>query len=83
MKSSGKRRAMELAARIIDADYPGQVERLMTLSLESYDWNCPQHIIPRFTKDMVDLAAKPLQDEIARLTAENEELREKLGSQNG
>ncbi|GAB5483225.1 MAG: pyridoxamine 5'-phosphate oxidase family protein [Parasphingorhabdus sp.] len=68
----------ELAARIINADYPGQVERLMTLTLESYDWNCPQHIIPRFTKDMVDLAAKPLQDEIARLTSENEELRARL-----
>lgn len=69
-----------LAQKIIDDDYPGQPERLMTLSLESYDWNCPQHIIPRFTKDMVDLAAKPLQDEIARLTTENDELRARLES---
>lgn len=66
----------ELAGRIIDADYPGEPERLMTLSLESYDWNCPQHIIPRFTKEMVDLAAEPLQEEIARLTAENKALKE-------
>lgn len=69
----------ELAERIIDSDYLGEPERLMTLSLESYDWNCPQHIVPRFTKEMVDLAAKPLQEEIARLTAENEALRAKLG----
>lgn len=69
----------ELAERIIDSDYLGEPERLMTLSLESYDWNCPQHIVPRFTQDMVDVAAKPLQEEIARLTAENEALRAKLG----
>ncbi|QTD57070.1 pyridoxamine 5'-phosphate oxidase family protein [Parasphingorhabdus cellanae] len=69
----------DLAQRIIDTDYQGQPERLMTLSLESYDWNCPQHIVPRFTKDMVDLAARPLQEEIARLTEENEALRRKLG----
>ncbi len=69
----------ELAERIVDSDYLGEPERLMTLSLESYDWNCPQHIVPRFTKEMVDLAAKPLQEEIARLTAENEALRAKLG----
>lgn len=66
----------ELAERIIDTDYLGEPERLMTLSLESYDWNCPQHIIPRFTKEMVDLAAEPLQEEIARLTAENKALKE-------
>ncbi|MEP2103801.1 MAG: pyridoxamine 5'-phosphate oxidase family protein [Parasphingorhabdus sp.] len=70
----------DLARRIIDSGYQGQPERLMTLSLESYDWNCPQHIVPRYTKEMVDLAAKPLQDEIARLTAENEKLRAKLDS---
>lgn len=68
----------ELTARIVDPGYPGQPERLMTLSLEAYDWNCPQHIVPRYTKDMVDAAAAPLQDEIARLTAENDTLRRKL-----
>ncbi|MEM8918081.1 MAG: pyridoxamine 5'-phosphate oxidase family protein [Pseudomonadota bacterium] len=65
----------ELTRRIVDRDYPGEPERVMTISLEAYDWNCPQHIIPRYSKDMVDQAAKPLQDEIARLTAENETLK--------
>lgn len=68
----------ELVRQIVDTDYQGQPERLMTLSLESYDWNCPQHIVPRFTQEMIELAAKPLQEEIARLTAENEALRVKL-----
>lgn len=68
----------ELAQQIIDPDYQGQPERLMTLTLESYDWNCPQHIVPRFTQEMVDVAALALQEEIGRLTAENEALRARL-----
>lgn len=68
----------DLTRRIVDRDYPGEPERVMTIALEAYDWNCPQHIIPRYTKDMVDQAAQPLQDEIARLTAENEALKARL-----
>lgn len=68
----------DLTRRIVDRDYPGEPERVMTIALDAYDWNCPQHIIPRYTKDMVDQAAQPLQDEIARLTAENEALKARL-----
>ncbi len=31
-------------------DYPAQVERGFVLRLEGFDWNCPQHITPRFTE---------------------------------
>lgn len=64
-----------LTDKVLDGDYVGKPERVMTLALEAFDWNCPQHIVPRFTQEMVDHAAKPLQDEIARLTEENEKLR--------
>ena len=30
-------------------DYTGQVERLVTLKVLAFDWNCPRHIIPRYT----------------------------------
>ena len=43
----------ELAARLGDPDYPGKVERLITLRIEAYDWNCPQHIVPRFTEEEI------------------------------
>ena len=64
-----------LTEKVWDRDYIGKPERVTTLSLEAFDWNCPQHLVPRFTQEMIDHAAKPLQDEIARLTAENEKLR--------
>ena len=43
----------ELAKRLSDPGYPGKVERLITLTIQAYDWNCPQHITPRFTEEEV------------------------------
>lgn len=31
------------------SDYPAKPERMLLLHIEAYDWNCPQHISPRFT----------------------------------
>lgn len=63
---------------IVDEDYPGKVERLITFDLFAYDWNCPQHITPRFTKATVQASLAELQNELERLNKENEELRKQL-----
>ena len=34
-------------------DYNGQIERLVTLKVEAFDWNCPRHITPRYTVDEI------------------------------
>jgi predicted pyridoxine 5'-phosphate oxidase superfamily flavin-nucleotide-binding protein len=33
----------------VDSAYRGRVERGLLISIEAFDWNCPQHITPRFT----------------------------------
>jgi len=38
-----------LAERLIMPDYSARVERLVLIGVEAFDWNCPQHITPRFT----------------------------------
>ena len=48
------------------------------LHLEAFDWNCPQHITPRFTEAEIDAALTPVRARIAQLDAENNLLREKL-----
>jgi ferredoxin-NADP reductase len=48
-------------------DYQARVERAMIITVEGYDWNCPQHITPRFTKAEVEQAVAPLLAEIERL----------------
>ena len=40
----------DLAARLVSADYRAKVERLITFEIQAYDWNCPQHITPRYTE---------------------------------
>ena len=47
----------ELAARLVEPDYPARVERLVLLHVVAFDWNCPQHITPRYTLE--ELAAAP------------------------
>ncbi len=39
----------DMAERLTMADYPARVERLALITVEAFDWNCPQHITPRFT----------------------------------
>ena len=41
----------ELAAQLSDPDYRAKVDRLVTLTIQAYDWNCPQNITPRFTEE--------------------------------
>ena len=41
----------ELFAALVPEDYPAVVERLVLYHVVAFDWNCPQHITPRFTAD--------------------------------
>ena len=50
-------------------DYRGRVERVAVIEVEAFDWNCPQHITPRFTEAEVRSAVQPLLDRIAELEA--------------
>ena len=60
--------------------YKAKPERVFVLHLEAFDWNCSQHIMPRFTEDAIDAALSPVRARIAQLEAENKMLREKLSS---
>jgi predicted pyridoxine 5'-phosphate oxidase superfamily flavin-nucleotide-binding protein len=54
------------------------VERAILIHIEAFDWNCPQHIAPRFTQAELEPALAPLRERLANLEAENAELRSKL-----
>ncbi len=59
-------------------DYKAKVERIYRMRLAAFDWNCRQHITPRFTEEQVAEAVKPLRERLAELEAENAELRARL-----
>ena len=65
----------ELAGRLALPGYKGKPERMFLLHLETFDWNCPQHITPRFTLAEIDTAVSSLRTRIAELEAENQALR--------
>ena len=58
-----------LAALLVDEDYGAKVERGLIVEIDSYDWNCPQHITPRYSGNEIDRFVKPLKDRIAALEA--------------
>jgi uncharacterized protein len=68
----------ELAARLIEPGYRAKVERGLILRLEAFDWNCPQHITPRFSEAELAPALKPIRARLEVLEAENRALRERL-----
>jgi uncharacterized protein len=65
----------ELAARLATPGYRGFAERGFTLRLQAFDWNCAQHITPRFTANEVQAAVAPLVARVEALEAENRRLR--------
>jgi uncharacterized protein len=69
-----------LAEKLALLGYGAKVERFFLLHLEAFNWNCPQHITPRFTESEIDAALTPVRAHIAQLEAENKMLREKLGT---
>jgi predicted pyridoxine 5'-phosphate oxidase superfamily flavin-nucleotide-binding protein len=64
-----------LAASLAVPGYDAVVERAVIVSVEAFDWNCQQHITPRFTAAELEPHLSVLRDEVAHLRAENEELR--------
>lgn len=62
-------------------EYKFKPERMMVLHVEAYDWNCPQHITPRYTFEEIQAAFAPQRELIAKLEEEVKELKQKLKQQ--
>jgi predicted pyridoxine 5'-phosphate oxidase superfamily flavin-nucleotide-binding protein len=56
-------------------NYGGKAERVMLLHLEVFDWNCPQHITPRFTETELAQAVGLISQRMSALEEENRRLR--------
>ncbi len=47
----------DLVARLEIPTYRARVERAVVMTVEAADWNCPQHITPRFSADEIAVLA--------------------------
>ena len=62
-----------LDARLLTAGYKARSQRAMTIHVEGFDWNCPQHIPYRFEAEDVERA---LAERDARIKALEQQLAE-------
>ena len=72
LKILGHARAVEDPAtvtRLAVEGYQAKVERGLLIEVAAFDWNCPQHLTPRFTEAEIAAAAAPLHARIAELEA--------------
>lgn len=60
---------------------PGEktpIERVFVIHVEAYDWNCPQHITPRYTVEEIREGMRSIENRVEALERENNALREEL-----
>ncbi|MFE5513430.1 pyridoxamine 5'-phosphate oxidase family protein [Streptomyces sp. NPDC056529] len=72
-----------LAERLDSTRTEGTVEQLVTVRVEAFAWNCPNHITPRFSQEELADALAPVRGRIAHLEEENAALRAELAARRG
>ena len=70
----------ELAAKLTPPGYRAKIERGLLIRLTAFDWNCPQHITPRFSQAELAPALAPLRSRLEALESENKALRAELAA---
>jgi uncharacterized protein len=82
----GDAQAGELMEKLRAAEEKTPAERAVVIHVEGFDWNCPQHITPRYTQEELAELLGPtrrriegLENQVERLKKENERLRARQG----
>jgi predicted pyridoxine 5'-phosphate oxidase superfamily flavin-nucleotide-binding protein len=71
-------RVKEWLAKVRDPEYKATTERVYVIRVEAFDWNCQQHIIPRFSEEEIRDVLEPVEKQMQGLQEENKKLREQL-----
>jgi hypothetical protein len=71
----GGAEAEELLKTLRVPDEKSAAERAMLIHVEAFDWNCPQHITPRYSEPELARILEPMRRRLELLEAENKRLR--------
>ncbi len=86
VKIWGRARLVDIAEnpafveRLHDSNYSAQPERAVVITIDAFDWNCPQHIPQRFTLEELGDILAPIHEELASVRAENARLKTVLAT---
>ena len=73
-------KASQWLEKVRHPEYKAAVDSVYVIHVEAFDWNCPQHITPRFTADQIQNAIAPIEKRMQELQSENQKLREQLAA---
>jgi len=71
-------KAKQWLVKVRDTGYKATTERVYVIRIEAFDWNCQQHIIPRFTEEEIREVLEPVERQMQKLEEDNKRLRERL-----
>ena len=63
--------------------YKAVTDRVFVIHVDAFDWNCPQHITPRFTEEEIREAVAPAEKRMEELEEENAKLRAEVARLKG
>lgn len=66
-------------ASLEDDHYRARVERGFIIKICAFDWNCPQHITPRYSESEISALIEPLEDKIKQLKEKTVEKKQSFG----
>jgi len=71
----GDSEAQKLIETLRIPEEKSPVERALVIHVEAFDWNCPQHITPRYSERELAKILEPMRRRLAELESENKQLR--------
>lgn len=72
--------AKDWTERLRNPGYKAVVERVFVIHVEAFDWNCQQHITPRFTEEQIRQALTPFEEKMRALELQNSHLKAQLAN---
>jgi uncharacterized protein len=72
------KKAGDWLERVRIPEYKAIIERVFVIHIEAYDWNCPQHITPRYTAEEIREGMQAVEQRMQVLEQENETLRKEF-----
>jgi predicted pyridoxine 5'-phosphate oxidase superfamily flavin-nucleotide-binding protein len=61
--------------RVTMPGYKAVVERVFVIHIAAFDWNCPQHITPRYTAEEIGEGMRSIEDKVDALEQDNKRLK--------
>jgi predicted pyridoxine 5'-phosphate oxidase superfamily flavin-nucleotide-binding protein len=70
--------AKDWIEKLRDPAYDAIIERVFVIHVAAFDWNCTQHITPRFTEDQIRETLGPIEKRMQALEHENTRLKAEI-----